>query len=304
FLKLIKPVHEGENVAPRKIKKLVFIKSSFFNFLEETRRIPQGKIHVEDLLVTQNGKESWPKTGTSTRIVVNKKIDIRGKVRVLQFIELGPELNHLDIDELKRQCLSPEIVIPRINIQLTKNKIIIREDIYVLQFLKKNITAAEVGFFTSKGRGSKRTKLTLVAEKMESILFRSKGLSVLLGITNEKINTGYMAVMDTVGCFSDQEKEEAKKKEFVIREKLYMKNTGIFFMELLKKTVFIPVIEIEIDCCTEDWGWFEETTGIHVETNALLWKISSEIKDTGEIKQKIGEMITQKDPVVKSNSSR
>ncbi|OIR56512.1 MAG: uncharacterized protein A8A55_2741, partial [Amphiamblys sp. WSBS2006] len=119
FLKLIKPVHEGENVAPRKIKKLIFIKSSFFNFLEETRRIPQGKIHVEDLFVTQNGKDSWPKTGTSTRIVVNKKINIRGKVRVLQFIELGSELNHLDIDELKRQCLSPEIVIPRINIQLT-----------------------------------------------------------------------------------------------------------------------------------------------------------------------------------------
>ncbi|OIR55991.1 MAG: uncharacterized protein A8A55_3262, partial [Amphiamblys sp. WSBS2006] len=116
--------------------------------------------------------------------------------------------------------------------------------------------------------------------------------------TNEKINTGYMAVMDTVDCLSKEEKEEAKKKEFVIREKLYMKNTGIFFMELLKKTVFITVIEIEIDCCTEDWGWFEETTSIHIETNALLGNISPGTKDVGEIEQKIGEMITQKDPVV------
>ncbi|OIR56513.1 MAG: uncharacterized protein A8A55_2740 [Amphiamblys sp. WSBS2006] len=111
-----------------------------------------------------------------------------------------------------------------------------------------------------------------------------------------------MAVMDTVDCLSKEEKEEAKKKEFVIRERLYMKNTGIFFMELLKKTVFIPVIEIEIDCCTEDWGWFGKTTGIHVETNALLWKICLEIKDTGEIKQNIREMIAQKEPVVKAFS--
>ncbi|OIR55720.1 MAG: uncharacterized protein A8A55_3534, partial [Amphiamblys sp. WSBS2006] len=123
FLKLIERVHGGEAAAPKKIKRLALNKNNFFSFLEETRRIAQRKIHVEELGVTQGGKETGPETETSTKIVVSKRITIIGNARVLLFIELGPELNHLDIDKIQTQCRSPEIDIPRINIQLTESKI-------------------------------------------------------------------------------------------------------------------------------------------------------------------------------------
>ncbi|OIR55858.1 MAG: uncharacterized protein A8A55_3395, partial [Amphiamblys sp. WSBS2006] len=97
----------------------------------------------------------------------------------------------------------------------------------------------------------------------------------------------------------NEEKEEIRGKEFVIREKLYMRNTGILFMEFLGRTVFIPVIEIEIDRFKEDWGWFGKTIGIYVGTNALLEKISPGIKGARVMKQNIGEMIAQKEPIVK-----
>ncbi|OIR55887.1 MAG: uncharacterized protein A8A55_3367, partial [Amphiamblys sp. WSBS2006] len=93
FLKLIKLVHERETTAPRKIKKVILNRNSFFDFLEEARRIPQRKIHVEDLGIIQTGKDTGPGTETSTRIVVSKRIGIRGNACVLLFIELGPELN-------------------------------------------------------------------------------------------------------------------------------------------------------------------------------------------------------------------
>ncbi|OIR56694.1 MAG: uncharacterized protein A8A55_2558 [Amphiamblys sp. WSBS2006] len=296
FLKLIKLVHEGETTAPRKIKTLVFGKGSFFGFLQKTRRITKRKIHVEELAVTQGGKDIGPET--ETRIVVSKKIGITGNARVLLFIELGPELSHFNIDEVQTQCLSPEIPISRINIQLTKNKIIVRENLYGVRFLKKNITATEMYFFPkNKTDAFNSTEITLVSGEMEGICFRRKGFSVLLGITNEKINVGNMAVID-IASFSDQEKEEAKKKEFAIREKLYMKNTGIFFLECLGNTVFIPVIKIEVDCWKEHWGRFEETTDIHIETNILVRNISPEIEGAVEIKQVIGEMVAQKKVVV------
>ncbi|OIR55818.1 MAG: uncharacterized protein A8A55_3437, partial [Amphiamblys sp. WSBS2006] len=237
---------------------------------------------------------------TSTRIVVSKRINIKGNACVLLFIELGPEISHLNIDEIQRQCRSPEIKTTRINMVLTKNKITVRENLHVLQFFKKNITATDVVFFATRGEktlGS--TEITLSVGEIENIVFRSKGLSVLSRITNEKVDVRHMAVMDIIDCFSEEEKEEAKKKEFVIRERLYMKNTGILFLELLGDTVFIPVIEIEIDCCMEHWGGFEETVGIHIKTNALVENISPEIESAREIKQKIGEMIKQKEAVVK-----
>ncbi|OIR55945.1 MAG: uncharacterized protein A8A55_3309, partial [Amphiamblys sp. WSBS2006] len=132
--------------------------------------------------------------------------------------------------EVQRRCLSPEIPISRINIQLTESKITARENLYVLQFLKKNITATEMGFFAEKGKKAlESTKITLAVRGMKSIEFGEKGLSVLPSITNKKIDVRNMAVMD-ITCFFEQEKEEAKKKEFVIRERLYMKNTGIFFL--------------------------------------------------------------------------
>ncbi|OIR58380.1 MAG: uncharacterized protein A8A55_0837 [Amphiamblys sp. WSBS2006] len=311
-LKLIERVHMGDNVTPRKIKRLVLGRGNFFDFLEEANRATQKEIHVEDLFVTQKGKDSGPKEGT--RIVVSKKINVKENACVLRFIELGPEISHLEVDEIQRLCRSPEINIPRINIQMTKNKIIIRESLYALQFLKKNITATEVCFFGNKRKNEllntkKRpslsllnTKITFAAEELESIWFRNQGLSVLSSITNKKIIVRHMKVMDTVDCFSNEEKEEARKKEFVIRERLYMRNTGILFMELLGNTVFIPVIEIEVDFYTEDWGRFEETIGVHIETNALLEKISPGIKDARKIKQNIGEMITQKESVVKAFS--
>ncbi|OIR55666.1 MAG: uncharacterized protein A8A55_3588, partial [Amphiamblys sp. WSBS2006] len=96
LLKLIKRVHKGETTAPRKIKTLVFGKGSFFDFLKEASEIPKRKIHVDDLLVTQSGKDSGPKEGTTTRIVVSKKISIKGNARVLLFVELGPEISHFD----------------------------------------------------------------------------------------------------------------------------------------------------------------------------------------------------------------
>ncbi|OIR55862.1 MAG: uncharacterized protein A8A55_3392, partial [Amphiamblys sp. WSBS2006] len=74
---------------------------------------------------------------------------------------------------------------------------------------------------------------------------------------------------------------------------MYMRNTGIFFLECFGNTVFIPVIEIEVNRCMEYWGGFDETVGIHIETNALVEKINQEIK------QKIGETIIQKEIVVK-----
>ncbi|OIR55769.1 MAG: uncharacterized protein A8A55_3485, partial [Amphiamblys sp. WSBS2006] len=205
-------------------------------------RITKRKIHVEELAVTQTGKDIGPET--ETRIVVSKRIGIRGSACVLLFIELGPELNHLSIDEVQTQCLSPEIPISRINIQLTENKITVRENLYVLQFLKKNITATEMGFFPkNKTDAFNSTRITLAVGEMESICFGRKGLSVLPSITNEKIKVRNMAVVDIVSFF-EQEKEEAKKKEFVIRERLYVKNTGILFLECLRNTFFIPVIEI------------------------------------------------------------
>ncbi|OIR58365.1 MAG: uncharacterized protein A8A55_0836, partial [Amphiamblys sp. WSBS2006] len=137
ILKLIERVHGGENVTPRKIKTLVLSMGNFFDFLEEANRAGQKEIHVEDLLVTQGGKDSGPKEGTNTKIIVSKKINIKGNPCVLRFIELGPEISHLDIDGIQRLCLSPQIDIPRINIQVTKNKIVIKENLHVLQFLKK-----------------------------------------------------------------------------------------------------------------------------------------------------------------------
>ncbi|OIR56641.1 MAG: uncharacterized protein A8A55_2611, partial [Amphiamblys sp. WSBS2006] len=186
FFKLIERVHGGEAAAPKKIKRLALNKNSFFSFLEETRRIIKRKIHVEELAVTQKGKDTGPET--ETRIVVSKKASIRGNPCVLLFIELGPELSHLNIEEIETQCRSPEIPIPRINIQLTENEIIVRGSLYLLQFLKKNITATEVGFFADKGKktlGS--TEITLAVGEMESIVFGESGLSVLPSITNEKI---------------------------------------------------------------------------------------------------------------------
>ncbi|OIR55776.1 MAG: uncharacterized protein A8A55_3478, partial [Amphiamblys sp. WSBS2006] len=132
------------------------------------------------------------------------------------------------------------------------------------------------------------TEITLVSGEMESISFWEKGLSVLPSITNEKINVRHMAVMD-ITCFFDREKEEIKRKEFVIKEKLYMKNTGIFFLEVFRNTVFIPVIEIEVDSCMGNWGGFGKTTGINIKTNALVENIIDP-----QIKQTVGEMVTQK----------
>ncbi|OIR56448.1 MAG: uncharacterized protein A8A55_2806, partial [Amphiamblys sp. WSBS2006] len=290
ILELIRRVHEGETTAPRKTKKLTLNKNIFFWFLEE-RRITKRKIHVEDLAVTQNGRGTGPET--STRIVVSKRISIIGNACVLRFIELGPEISHLNIDEIQRQCRSPEIYIPRIKIVLTKNKITVRENLHVLQFLKKNITATDVGFFADKGKKALRsTEITLVSGEMESISFWEKGLSVLPGITNKKINVRHMAVMDMT-CFFDREKKEIKKKEFVIKERLHMKNTGIFFLECLGNTVFIPVIEIEVDRFTKNWGGFGKTTGINIKTNALVENIIDP-----QIKQTVGEMVTQKKTVV------
>ncbi|OIR58401.1 MAG: uncharacterized protein A8A55_0802 [Amphiamblys sp. WSBS2006] len=296
FLKLVERIHEGETPAPKKIKKLVLSRNSFFGFLEETRNIFRRKIHVEDLAVTQRGKYTGPEK--EKRIVVSKRINIVGSTCVLRFIEFGPELSHFDIDEIQTQCRSPEIKTARINMVLAENKIIVRENPHVLRFLKKNITATEMDFFAkNKTNIFNSTKITLVSGEMENICFRRKGLSVLPGITNEKINVRNMAVID-ITCFSDEEKEEAKKKVFVIREGLYMRNTGILFLECLGNKVFIPVIEIEIDFCMEYWGGFEETVGTHVWTNALVENITPEIESVGEIKQKIGEMIKQKEIVV------
>ncbi|OIR55739.1 MAG: uncharacterized protein A8A55_3515, partial [Amphiamblys sp. WSBS2006] len=185
----IKLVHEGETTAPRKIKRLVLNRNSFFWFLEKTRRITTRKIHVEGLTVTQNGEDIGSETETRTRIVVSKRITMAGNARVLLFIELGPELNHLSIDGIQRQCRSPEIDIPRINILLTEKKITVRENFYVLQFFKKNITAAEMCFFAkSGGKTLENIKITLAVGEMESICFGGKGLSVLSSITNEKID--------------------------------------------------------------------------------------------------------------------
>ncbi|OIR55568.1 MAG: uncharacterized protein A8A55_3684, partial [Amphiamblys sp. WSBS2006] len=92
LLRLIERVHGGETTAPRKIKALVLNKNSFFVFLEEARSIPKRKIHFEELIVTQSGKDTGPET--ETRIVVSKKISIKGNARVLRFIEFGPELSH------------------------------------------------------------------------------------------------------------------------------------------------------------------------------------------------------------------
>ncbi|OIR55565.1 MAG: uncharacterized protein A8A55_3689, partial [Amphiamblys sp. WSBS2006] len=58
FLRLIERVHGGETTAPKKIKTLILNKNSFFGFLEETRSISQRKIHVEDLRITQSGKDT------------------------------------------------------------------------------------------------------------------------------------------------------------------------------------------------------------------------------------------------------
>ncbi|OIR55787.1 MAG: uncharacterized protein A8A55_3467 [Amphiamblys sp. WSBS2006] len=80
-----------------------------------------------------------------------------------------------------------------------------------------------------------------------------------------------------------------------------MRNTGILFMECLENTVFIPVIEIEVDCFTKNWGGVEKTNSIHIGTNALVENISPGIASAGEIKQTIREIVTQKKVVVDNN---
>ncbi|OIR58412.1 MAG: uncharacterized protein A8A55_0803 [Amphiamblys sp. WSBS2006] len=290
FLKLIERVHGGETAAPRKIKALVLSRNNFFAFLKETRRISQRKIHVEDLIVAQTGKYAGPET--ETRIVVSKKIGIIGSACVLLFIEFGPELSHFNIDEIQRQCRSPGIDIPKINIQLTENKAIVRGNLHVLQFFKTNITATDVSFFAaSEKKELETTKITLAVGELESICFGGRGLSVLSSITNEKIDVRHMEVMDIV----DFSKEKPKKKEFVIRERLYMRNTGLFFLEFLENTAFIPVIEIEVDCHTMNLGVFRKTVSTRVGTNALV-----ENNIDPKTKQKIGGIVKQKEVVVKT----
>ncbi|OIR56974.1 MAG: uncharacterized protein A8A55_2271 [Amphiamblys sp. WSBS2006] len=120
ILKFIERVHGEENVTQGKIKTLVLCRNNFFDFLEEASRTPQKEIHVEELLVTPKWKDNVPETETNTKIVVSKKVNIRGSACVLLFIELSPELNHLDIGELQRQCRYPRIDMPKIGIQLTK----------------------------------------------------------------------------------------------------------------------------------------------------------------------------------------
>ncbi|OIR55562.1 MAG: uncharacterized protein A8A55_3691, partial [Amphiamblys sp. WSBS2006] len=74
--------------------------------------------------------------------------------------------------------------IQRINIQLTEKKIIVKGNLDVFRFLKKNITATEMDFFADKRKkalGS--TEITLAVGEMESICFGRKGLSVLSRIT-------------------------------------------------------------------------------------------------------------------------
>ncbi|OIR56110.1 MAG: uncharacterized protein A8A55_3144, partial [Amphiamblys sp. WSBS2006] len=85
FFKLIKRVHEGGTTTPRKIKKLVLNRDSLFGFLQKTRIITKRKIHVEELIVTQRGNYIGPVT--ETRIVVSKRISIRGSACILRFIE-------------------------------------------------------------------------------------------------------------------------------------------------------------------------------------------------------------------------
>ncbi|OIR56468.1 MAG: uncharacterized protein A8A55_2784 [Amphiamblys sp. WSBS2006] len=226
FLKLIKRVHEGETAAPKKIKTLALNRNSFFDFLEEARSIPKRKIHVEDLVVTQTGKDTGPET--NTKIVVSKKIGIVGNICVLLFIELGPELSHLNIDEIQRQCRSPWIDIPRISIRLTENKIIMKENPYGVQFLKKNIAAAEVSFFAkNKANISNGTRMTLAVGKMESIVFGGKGFSVLSSITNEKIDARHMAVMDIVSFF-DQKRRSKEERIRDKREAVHEKHGNLF----------------------------------------------------------------------------
>ncbi|OIR56538.1 MAG: uncharacterized protein A8A55_2718 [Amphiamblys sp. WSBS2006] len=301
-LKLVERVHEGENLTQGKIKTLALNKNNFFDFLEKASRTGQKEIHVEDLAVIQKAGKKRPEIETSTRFFVSKKISIRGNARVLLFVVLGPELNHLDIGESEKQCRSL-IDIPRIWFVLTKNGIVIKENVYPFNFLKKNITATEVSFFTTSRKDAlEKNKIKLVSEELENISFKYKGLSALLAITNRKIKVRHMAVLDTDICFSRQEKEEIIGKTFVIREKLYMKNTGVFFVELLGNTVFIPVIEIEIDCCTEDWRGFKKTNDIRVETNALLKSIKTQIKGARYIEKAIQQVIAQKETVVENNS--
>ncbi|OIR56178.1 MAG: uncharacterized protein A8A55_3076 [Amphiamblys sp. WSBS2006] len=67
-------------------------------------------------------------------------------------------------------------------------------------------------------------------------------------------------------------------------------------MECLGNTVFVPVIEIEANCWKEHWGGFDETFGIYIKTNALVENISPKTK------QMIGEMIAQKETVVKTKN--
>ncbi|OIR56367.1 MAG: uncharacterized protein A8A55_2884, partial [Amphiamblys sp. WSBS2006] len=92
FLRLIERVQEGETAAPGKIKKLELSRNGFFWFLQKTRKIAKRQIHVEEFAVTQDGEYNGRET--STKIVVSKKISIRGSARVLLFLEFGPELNH------------------------------------------------------------------------------------------------------------------------------------------------------------------------------------------------------------------
>ncbi|OIR56609.1 MAG: uncharacterized protein A8A55_2643, partial [Amphiamblys sp. WSBS2006] len=52
--------------------------------------------------------------------------------------------------------------------------------------------------------------------------------------------------------------------------------------------------------CTKDLGRFEETAGVYIETNALVENISPGIESAREMKQKIGEMIAQKETIMKT----
>ncbi|OIR56125.1 MAG: uncharacterized protein A8A55_3129, partial [Amphiamblys sp. WSBS2006] len=242
-------IYEQKKPTPRKIKCLSLKKDNLFGLLEEAKRINQREIHVEELSIKNYKRltEAQKKVAAQpeTKIFVNKRLELRGNVFVLLYIELSPELKHLKIDgmkENKRRYFNDDDTY----MVLTKSKTIIKNFWYPINTLKRNITATELVFFSYNFSG-RRTGITL-AKEMESICL--EGSMVFLShIANDKIDVRRMEIADILGRPSYPEEDEEmmlKRKEFVIRERLYMRNAGIFFMLFLAKATFIPTIEIEM----------------------------------------------------------
>ncbi|OIR58891.1 MAG: uncharacterized protein A8A55_0325 [Amphiamblys sp. WSBS2006] len=235
--------------APQKIKQLV-LKNNVSDFLEEAWRNRLGRIHVEDLFLCQDEYTPLPDTG---RVFVSRKLVLRGSVFLFFAVELGPDLDHLKIHELRERCLFfffEEQTQPKtISVQLEVDRVCIEETMFLVSFLNRKTTAARLELCTPRPEDPCQ-KGRIDVGRLELLVLKHRGINILPNITNKEIIVDRLEVTTHMYSAPDTE-EEIKTKRFVIRKELHMTNNGVFFMKFLGRNTFIPKIRISFDACIE-----------------------------------------------------